>query len=269
LWAKLSIFLASAVVIWVAGIWLSQYTDVLADRLHLGQALGGLILLAVATNLPEIAITYSAAASGKVDVAVSNILGGIAIQTVVLADHVGLSGVPFGATVLAMATSLPELSTGLTSVRQGDYSSLSVTSSVVTRSCPCCSCSRSWSRARRSCPMPTRPTSTSPVWGPSYRRLHGRAGVSPGKTTRPPRHRQHHRPGALRHRESSAWWLNPVEPERPCSSSEGQCPLRPTIGWPAWSAPPDARRFSRLGARRMMILEGAADEPHRGLRLAG
>ena len=166
MWAKLSIFLASAVVIWVAGIWLSQYTDVLADRLHLGQALGGLILLAVATNLPEIAITFSAAASGKVDVAVSNILGGIAIQTVVLADHVGLSGVPFGATVLAMATSLPELSTGLTSVRQGDYSSLSVTSSVVTRSCPCCSCSRSWSRARRSCPMPTRPTSTSPVWGP-------------------------------------------------------------------------------------------------------
>ena len=38
-----------------------------------------------------------------------------------IADHVGLSGVLFGATVLAAATSLPELSTGLTSVRQGDY----------------------------------------------------------------------------------------------------------------------------------------------------
>ena len=37
------------------------------------------------------------------------------------ADHVGLSGVLFGATVLAAATSLPELSTGLTSVREGDY----------------------------------------------------------------------------------------------------------------------------------------------------
>jgi RNA polymerase sigma-70 factor (ECF subfamily) len=33
---------------------------------------------------PEIAITYSAAASGQLDIAVSNILGGIALQTVVL-----------------------------------------------------------------------------------------------------------------------------------------------------------------------------------------
>lgn len=83
-WAELLVFVASAVTIWVAGIFLSDNTDVLADRLHLGQALGGLILLAVATNLPEIAITYSAAASGQLDVAVSNILGGIALQTVVL-----------------------------------------------------------------------------------------------------------------------------------------------------------------------------------------
>ncbi len=259
-WAEVMVFLASAAIIWVAGIWLSKYTDVLSSRLHLGQALGGLILLAVATNLPEIAITWSAAASGHVDVAVSNILGGIAIQTVVLvaldgfgvrekrpltyqaasltlviegavvlavlavvvmgtqlpeglvlfrlspdvviiavvwvaglvltqraakhlpwkgngeapdsqskprghsthatearaaqqgtstakavvvfsvaalatlvagilaeesgtaaADHIGLSGVLFGATVLAAATSLPELSTGLTSTRAGDY----------------------------------------------------------------------------------------------------------------------------------------------------
>src|ERR1700712_4695719 len=80
----LLIFAASAAVIWVAGIQLSDYTDVLAQRLHLGTALGGLILLAVATNLPELAITVSAAASGDVEVAVGNILGGIAIQTVVL-----------------------------------------------------------------------------------------------------------------------------------------------------------------------------------------
>ncbi len=259
-WADLVVFVGCAVAIWVAGIFLSNNTDILSERLHLGQALGGLIVLGVATNLPEIAITYSAAVSGQLDVAVSNILGGIALQTVVLvaldafgvrerrpltyqaasltlviegavvlavlmavvmgtqlpktlvrfrlspdvvlitviwvvgllvtqragkklpwsdsgeapdsqpeprghsrrkrahdatakgvstaraaavfaaaavvtlvagaaaeesgtaaAGHVGLSGVLFGATVLAAATSLPELSTGLTSVRQGDY----------------------------------------------------------------------------------------------------------------------------------------------------
>ncbi len=78
---SLLVFLACALAIWVAGIALSNYTDVLSD---LGAALGGLILLAVATNLPEIAITVAASVNGQVDVAVSNILGGIAIQTVVL-----------------------------------------------------------------------------------------------------------------------------------------------------------------------------------------
>jgi cation:H+ antiporter len=84
-WLLLVIFVASAVVIWVSGVRLSDTTDVLAERLHLGSALGGLVVLAVATNLPEIAITVSAALSHQLDVAVGNILGGIAVQTVVLA----------------------------------------------------------------------------------------------------------------------------------------------------------------------------------------
>ncbi|GAA2888033.1 hypothetical protein Acy02nite_81830 [Actinoplanes cyaneus] len=83
-WLLLLIFVACAASIWGAGIKLSDTTDVLSERLHLGSALGGVVLLAIATNLPEIAITASAALAHQLDVAVGNILGGIAIQTVVL-----------------------------------------------------------------------------------------------------------------------------------------------------------------------------------------
>src|SRR3954469_1781003 len=87
-------FLAAGAAIWVAGIALSDQTDVLTMRLGLGSALGGLILLAIATNLPEIAIVATAAISGNIGVAVGNILGGIAIQTVVLValDAFGVRG---------------------------------------------------------------------------------------------------------------------------------------------------------------------------------
>ena len=90
----LLIFASAAAAIWVAGIQLANQTDVLSVRLHLGSALGGLILLAIATNLPEMAIVVSAAISGNIGVAVGNILGGIAIQTVVLValDAFGVRG---------------------------------------------------------------------------------------------------------------------------------------------------------------------------------
>jgi cation:H+ antiporter len=80
----LLIFVAGATAIWFAGIQLSNTADMIASRFGLGQALGGIILLAIATNLPEIAITASAALSHNLGIATGNILGGIAIQTVVL-----------------------------------------------------------------------------------------------------------------------------------------------------------------------------------------
>jgi cation:H+ antiporter len=90
--AVLAAFALAALAVWYAGIKLSDTTDVLAAELGLGEALGGLILLAVATNLPEIAITVSAALADDLGIAIGNILGGIAIQTVVLAliDAIGL-----------------------------------------------------------------------------------------------------------------------------------------------------------------------------------
>jgi cation:H+ antiporter len=78
------IFAVAAGAVWVAGVHLSRSTDVLDTRLGLGEALGGAILLAIATNLPEIAIVVSAALSHSLGIAIGNILGGIAIQTVVL-----------------------------------------------------------------------------------------------------------------------------------------------------------------------------------------
>jgi cation:H+ antiporter len=80
----LIIFGVSAIVIWFAGIKLSDAADILTTHFGWGEALGGLILLAIVTNLPEIAITVSAALQNNLDLAIGNILGGIAIQTVVL-----------------------------------------------------------------------------------------------------------------------------------------------------------------------------------------
>jgi cation:H+ antiporter len=78
------IFLAGSAATWLAGILLSKTTDALDSRWGLGDDLGGLILLSVAGTLPELAITISATASGNLGLAAGNLVGGIAIQTMVL-----------------------------------------------------------------------------------------------------------------------------------------------------------------------------------------
>jgi cation:H+ antiporter len=94
--ALVVVFLVAAIVTWVAGLVLADSTDVVDDRLHLGEAIGGLILLGVAGTLPEVAITASAALRGNLGIATGNLLGGIAMQTLVLVvlDRVSRSGTP-------------------------------------------------------------------------------------------------------------------------------------------------------------------------------
>ncbi len=84
IWLLAVVFIVGGVAIWISGIYLSNTVDALSKRLGLGQALGGMILLAIVTNLPEIAITVSASLQHNIELAVGNILGGIAMQTLVL-----------------------------------------------------------------------------------------------------------------------------------------------------------------------------------------
>jgi cation:H+ antiporter len=77
-------FLVASGATWIAGMALSSTTDELDNRLGLGAALGGMILLAIAGSLPEIVITVTATAQGNLGLAAGNLIGGIAIQTMVL-----------------------------------------------------------------------------------------------------------------------------------------------------------------------------------------
>src|SRR5256885_7595532 len=77
------LFIGSAAAVWLAGIWLSDTTDALDRRFGFGEAIGGLLILAITTNLPEIAITTGAAVRGDLGGALGNVLGGSPIQTMV------------------------------------------------------------------------------------------------------------------------------------------------------------------------------------------
>lgn len=84
LWLNLLIFAAGAVVIWLAGSRVSEYADAISDKTGLGSAFVGLLLLSIATGMPELGTTVAAASAGNATLALTNIFGGIAMQTAVL-----------------------------------------------------------------------------------------------------------------------------------------------------------------------------------------
>lgn len=82
---SLAAFVASATVIWFAGARLAYFSDVLSDRLNLAKSLVGLLFLSLATSLPELATTLSAAVQQSRELVLNNLFGGIALQTAILA----------------------------------------------------------------------------------------------------------------------------------------------------------------------------------------
>lgn len=85
LWGNLAIFAAAATVVWIAGNRLAMYVDEIGDRTGLSQAFLGMVLLGVATSLPEVATTISASVIGNAQLVTGNLFGGVALQIAVLA----------------------------------------------------------------------------------------------------------------------------------------------------------------------------------------
>lgn len=79
------VFTLCALVIAIAGTRITRVVDQLADRTGLGEATAGAVLLGAATSLAGSVLSVTAAYRGHAELAVSNALGGIAVQTFFLA----------------------------------------------------------------------------------------------------------------------------------------------------------------------------------------
>jgi len=91
---NIGLFAAISAIVWLAGTRLAGYADIIAERTRIGEAFAGLILLALATSLPELTTTITAAVSGNASLAAGNLLGGVAMQTalIAIADIVAVKG---------------------------------------------------------------------------------------------------------------------------------------------------------------------------------
>lgn len=79
------VFTLCAAVIGVVGTRLARVVDALADRTGIGEAVAGAVLLGLVTSLSGSVLSVSAAWSGNAELALSNAVGGIAVQTLFLA----------------------------------------------------------------------------------------------------------------------------------------------------------------------------------------
>jgi cation:H+ antiporter len=83
--ANLGIFAVAAAIVWAAGTRLAAYADEIGGRTNLSQAFLGMMLLGMATSLPELATTLTGATIGNAALVTGNLFGGVALQIAVLA----------------------------------------------------------------------------------------------------------------------------------------------------------------------------------------
>jgi cation:H+ antiporter len=78
-------FGGAAAVIVVAGSYLTRFSDRIAGLTGLGRTLAGMLLLAIATSLPELTIGANAALIGAVDLTAGDVLGSSLMNLLILA----------------------------------------------------------------------------------------------------------------------------------------------------------------------------------------
>jgi cation:H+ antiporter len=83
--ANIVLFVAAAAVVWFAGSRVARYADQIQSATGAGEALLGMLLLGLITALPELSVTVTASWSANAELAVNNLLGGMALNVAILA----------------------------------------------------------------------------------------------------------------------------------------------------------------------------------------
>ncbi|HYE98146.1 MAG TPA: sodium:calcium antiporter [Planctomycetota bacterium] len=79
------VFVAASVVVWKAGVRLSEMALVLSERTGLGKVFVGTLVLGLAASLPELTTGMVAARRGQGPLALNTLLGGVAVTMAMLA----------------------------------------------------------------------------------------------------------------------------------------------------------------------------------------
>ena len=82
---NIALLVASAGIVWFAGTRLARYADGIAEATGMGHALAGFLFLGGVTSLPELASSVTASLEGFGTLAISGLLGSIAINVLLLA----------------------------------------------------------------------------------------------------------------------------------------------------------------------------------------
>lgn len=81
---NLFVFAAAGLAVWLAGALLTRCVDVIAERNNLGRAFMGFLVLATATQLPELVTNSTAALRDDAVLVLNSMFGGVSMQTAVL-----------------------------------------------------------------------------------------------------------------------------------------------------------------------------------------